>query len=172
MCNFSRQWWTKSLNKLTKDFALSQSQIILWRSSESFVVETWAFKVFTVANLRQLSTQLIVPNYINNWLVCHPGPGSLVFGGKVTSTIRSSNTRLAPVTSWSHQGFHQIKAIAMGRCFAWLNAIPALTIILMVTLKTICLPMILSEETVLTKRKMLQIHMVTFSFESSRKDRL
>ena len=52
------------------------------------------------------------------------------------------------------------------------NAITALTIILMVTLKTIGLPMILSEKIVLTKRKMLQIHMVTFSFESSRKERL
>ena len=46
------------------------------------------------------------------------------------------------------------------------------TIILMVAVKTIGLPMILSEEIVLTKRKMLQIHMVTFSFESSRKERL
>ena len=42
----------------------------------------------------------------------------------------------------------------------------------MVTLKTLGLPIILSEEIVLTKRKMLQIHMLTFSFESSRKDRL
>ena len=41
-----------------------------------------------------------------------------------------------------------------------------------IPLKTIGLPMILSEEIVLTKRKMLQIHMVTFSFESSRKERL
>ena len=67
---------------------------------------------------KQLGRQVLIKRNINNWLVCHPGPGSLVFGGKVTSTIRSSNTRLAPVTSWSHQGFHQIKAIAMGRCFA------------------------------------------------------
>ena len=68
--------------------------------------------------------------------------------------------------------FTEIKTIAMGRCFAWPNAITALAIILMVAVKTIGVPMILSEEIVLTKRKMLQIHMVTFSFESSRKERL
>ena len=71
-----------------------------------------------------------------------------------------------------HSSFHRTKTIAMGRCFARLNALVALTIILMVTLKTIGIPMILSEEIVLTKRKISQIHMVTFSFESSRKDRL
>ena len=71
-----------------------------------------------------------------------------------------------------HSSFHRIKTIAMDRCFTWLNAITALTIFLMVTLKTLGLPMILSEEIVLTKRKLLQIHMLTFSFESSRKERL
>ena len=121
---------------------------------------------------KQLGRQVLIKSNINKWLVSHPGPGSLVFGGKVISTVRSSNTWLAQVTSLSHRGFHRIKTIAMGRCFAWPNAITALTIILMVTLKTIGLPMILSEEIVLTKRKMLQIHMVTFSFESSRKERL
>ena len=120
---------------------------------------------------KQIGRQILIKSNINNWLVCHPGPGSLVFGGKVTSTVWSSNTWLTQVTSWSHPSFHRIKTMAMGRCFARLNAITALAIILMVSLGTIDLPMILSEETVLTKRKM-QIHMVTFLFESSNKDRL
>ena len=56
---------------------------------------------------KQLGRQFLIKSNINNWLVSHPGPGSLVFGGKVTSTVRSSNTWLAQVTSWSHQGFHR-----------------------------------------------------------------
>ena len=56
---------------------------------------------------KQLGRQVLIKSNINNWLVSHPGPGSLVFGGKVTSTVRSSNTWLAQVTSWSHQGFHR-----------------------------------------------------------------
>ena len=56
---------------------------------------------------KQLGRQVLIKSNMNNWLVSHPGPGSLVFGGKVTSTVRSSNTWLAQVTSWSHQGFHR-----------------------------------------------------------------
>ena len=51
MCNFSCQWWTRSLNKLTKDFAFSQSQIFF-----NEVENPWAWK-------RQLLKYLQWPIY-------------------------------------------------------------------------------------------------------------
>ena len=56
MCNFSCQWWTRSLNKLTKDFAFSQSQIFF-----NEVENPWASK-------RQLLESLQWPIYASNQL--------------------------------------------------------------------------------------------------------
>ena len=50
------------------------------------------YDTMNFSHWKQLGRQVLIKSNINNWLVCHPGPGSLVFGGKVTSTVRSSNT--------------------------------------------------------------------------------
>ena len=115
---------------------------------------------------KQLGRQVLIKSNIKNWLVCHPGNGSLVDWreGDVIKQVTDPIQGVVPLS------FQLTNKIGMDRYSMWVSTCPAFITILTVTQESIGLPMILCGKMGPTKRKMLLIHMVTFLFEPSSKD--
>ena len=115
---------------------------------------------------KQLGRQVLIKSNIKNWLVCHPGNGSLVDWqeGDVIKQVTDPIQGVVPLS------FQLTNKIGLDRYSMWVDTFPAFITILTVTQESIGLPMILCGKMGPTKRKMLLIHMVTFLLEPSSKD--